>query len=264
MRARAVCAGLLLASPCAAAWAQAPIPIRDNSFLIEEAYNQEWGVVQHVFTYQQVRGSGAWGGSFTQEWPVPSERHQLSYTIPVDRSIGGRLDVPQLALNYRYQIPMRAGSRLAIAPRFSLTREIDGASAGESGGSFGAGVNLPVSVELSRLFVTHFNVGANWMDGGMLFSPSESFIGSSLVFLFHPKLNFMVEALLTADGGVAVLGDDLNDGSFHIAPGFRGAIDFPSGLQIVPGIAFPIGVGRSEGEKGVYLYLSFEHPFRRR
>ena len=34
--------------------AQAPVPIRDNSFLIEEAYNQEWGVVQHVATFQRI------------------------------------------------------------------------------------------------------------------------------------------------------------------------------------------------------------------
>jgi hypothetical protein len=29
----------------------------------------------------------------------------------------------------------------------------------------------------------------------------------------------------------------------------------------VPGIALPIGVGASRGEKAVFLYLSFEHPF---
>ena len=34
------------------------------------------------------------------------------------------------------------------------------------------------------------------------------------------------------------------------------------GLQIVPGIAMPIGVGPSAGEKSVLIYLSFEHPFR--
>jgi hypothetical protein len=46
-----------------------------------------------------------------------------------------------------------------------------------------------------------------------------------------------------------------------VSPGIRWAYNFRNGLQIVPGIAAPIGVGPSAGEKGVILYLSFEHPF---
>src|SRR6266508_301550 len=44
-------------------------PIQDNSFLIEEAYNQEPGVIQHINTFARARGGG-WGYSFTEEWPV--------------------------------------------------------------------------------------------------------------------------------------------------------------------------------------------------
>ncbi len=47
----------------------------------------------------------------------------------------------------------------------------------------------------------------------------------------------------------------------YVSPGVRWSYDFASGLQIVPGIAFPIGVGPSRHEKSVFLYLSFEHPF---
>jgi hypothetical protein len=37
-----------------------------------------------------------------------------------------------------------------------------------------------------------------------------------------------------------------------------------SGIQIVPGISFPIGVGpANRGEEGFLLYLSIEHPYRR-
>ena len=44
----------LLLAPCVGAQeaAPAPPPIQDNSFLIEEAYNQERGVVQHIGTFQ--------------------------------------------------------------------------------------------------------------------------------------------------------------------------------------------------------------------
>ena len=258
----AVAGSLAGAQPPTAAVAP---PIRDNSFLIEEAYNQEWGVVQHVGTYQRMRGgSGSWGAAFTQEWPVPGERHQLSYTIPFDRGPDGGLDMGQVAISYRYQVALRSGSPFAVAPRVSLLREIQGSSVAQNQSRWGAEVNIPVSAELSRLFVTHFNLGANWTgDGATLASPSEAFIGGSLIFLAHPRFNLMVEALASEEGGVSILGGG-DGGALHVAPGFRGAIDFPSGLQVVPGVAFPIGAGRSSGERGIYLYLSFEHPFRRR
>jgi hypothetical protein len=34
-------------------------------------------------------------------------------------------------------------------------------------------------------------------------------------------------------------------------------------MQIVPGIAVPLGIGPSDGERSIFLYLSIEHPFRR-
>ena len=58
--------------------------IEDNSFLIEEAYNQAPGVVQHIF--QSVYSSGprqrGWAFAFTQEWPIGGQDHQFSYTVP--------------------------------------------------------------------------------------------------------------------------------------------------------------------------------------
>jgi hypothetical protein len=48
----------------------------------------------------------------------------------------------------------------------------------------------------------------------------------------------------------------------YISPGIRWAYDRPSGLQVVPGVAFPIGIGHNHDTQ-VLLYLSLEHPFRR-
>jgi hypothetical protein len=59
----------------------------------------------------------------------------------------------------------------------------------------------------------------------------------------------------TVDNGTQV------ERSLFINPGFRFVINFESGLQIVPGIGFPIGFGPSRGEYGVFFYFSFEHPF---
>jgi hypothetical protein len=47
----------------------------------------------------------------------------------------------------------------------------------------------------------------------------------------------------------------------YVSPGIRWAHNFKSGLQIVPGIAMPVGVGSSAGERGLILYVSFESPF---
>jgi len=47
------------------------------------------------------------------------------------------------------------------------------------------------------------------------------------------------------------------------SPGIRWSYNFMNGLQIVPGVGVPLGVGPSAGERAILLYLSFEHPFRK-
>ncbi|MFZ4513715.1 MAG: hypothetical protein ACOYNX_08830, partial [Geothrix sp.] len=69
-------------------------PIQDNSFLIEEAYNQEVGVVQHINTFTRYQDSKDWVYTFTQEWPMGSQAHQLSFTLPWQR-LGASLDGKQ-------------------------------------------------------------------------------------------------------------------------------------------------------------------------
>ena len=56
-------------------------PIQDNSFLIEEAYNQGPGIVQRISTFLNAGEGEGWAFGFTQEWPAPNQRHQLSYTV---------------------------------------------------------------------------------------------------------------------------------------------------------------------------------------
>src|SRR5262245_48740936 len=78
---------ILTIAACGLCWssqlyAQQPAverPIQDNSFLLEEAYNQEPGVVQHISFFTYAAESEAWLYAFTQEWPAPGDaRHQLS------------------------------------------------------------------------------------------------------------------------------------------------------------------------------------------
>src|SRR4029077_13711588 len=84
------CGGLALLLAAAAVTAAGQTPeekpshpphaIQDNSFLVEEAYNQEEGIVQHINLFQRNVRTGEWIGTFTQEYPFPGIRHQLSYT----------------------------------------------------------------------------------------------------------------------------------------------------------------------------------------
>src|SRR5258708_18603813 len=56
--------------------------IQDNSFLVEESYNQDFGVVQHINNFTRLWQSNDWVYSFTQEWPIDAApKNQLSYTL---------------------------------------------------------------------------------------------------------------------------------------------------------------------------------------
>ena len=86
---RAAAVVLLLLSLCPAAAAQQqppplepatePFRISDNSFLVEEAFNQEAGIFQNIFN--AARSEHAWASTFTQEWPIASQTHQFSHTL---------------------------------------------------------------------------------------------------------------------------------------------------------------------------------------
>ncbi|MCU0917755.1 MAG: transporter, partial [Planctomycetes bacterium] len=138
--------------------------IQDNSFLLEEAYNQEDGVVQHTQTFQHVE-AGDWFYSFTQEWPVPTQKHQFSYTIPYLH-----LDEPQaqtgfgdVLLNYRYQAVLQGP--VAFSPRVSLIMPTGNHREGLGNDTWGVQGNLPLSLELGDRWVTHWNLGATYLPG---------------------------------------------------------------------------------------------------
>jgi len=153
---------LVLLGAASVAWSQPKGPIQDNSFLIEEAYNQERGVVQHISTFSRVDGSGDWLYTFTQEWPVPDERHQLGFTLPVQRLNAvpeSRTGLGDLAVNYRFQAVGLEGGPLAVAPRLSVLAPTGRSSKGLGAGGFGLQFNLPVSREIGRRLVTHWNAG---------------------------------------------------------------------------------------------------------
>ncbi|HMG11965.1 MAG TPA: hypothetical protein VK571_02225 [Gemmatimonadaceae bacterium] len=246
-------------------------PIQDNSFLIEEAYNQERGVVQHISTFVHSTKGSDWTYAFTQEWPFRSQTHQLSYTIPVGRSDDGSTrgaGLGDIALNYRYQIG-GGEARFAIAPRASVLLPTGASRRALGSGGTGFQVNLPFSIELPARLVAHTNAGATYTPRardtfGNSAATRSYAMGQSAIWLVHPKLNLMLESIWTTAWEVTGPEQTERSTELLLSPGVRGAIDFASGLQVVPGIAFPFGIGNSRGERAVFMYLSFEHPFGRR
>jgi hypothetical protein len=247
----------------------APVSIQDNSFLIEEAYNQEPGVVQHINTFMRQR-NGDWIYTFTQEWPVCSQKHQLSITLPGQRlEEAGGVGIGDAAINYRYQLLGSGDSKIAVAPRVSVLVPTGDSKRGMGAGAAGLQISLPVSAAISSRLVTHWNAGVTITPSarnelGERASIKSYNLGQSFIWLVAPRFNLMLETVWSRSEAVAGPGIKERGDGLLLNPGLRWAHNFSNGLQIVPGIAVPIGVGPSRGERGIFLYLSFEHPFAKR
>ena len=258
-----------LALACATAAPAGEVPgIQDNSFLVEEAYNQDPGVVQHIQTFARGR-DGDWLYSFTQEWPAPGITHQLSYSLSYLRTAGdgAATGIGDAALNYRYQLLGGPEARVSMAPRLSLLAPTGSARQGLGFGGSGLQFNLPLSVVLSPQWVAHSNAGATYVRraedaAGHRADLRILNLGQSLIWLLRPRLNLMLEATWTRNASVVGENRVAHRTDVLVSPGLRWSYNFASGLQIVPGVAVPLGVGPSRGSRSVLLYLSFEHPFR--
>jgi hypothetical protein len=243
--------------------------IQDNSFLIEEAYNQEAGVVQHISFF--TRGSDrSWQYAFTQEWPLGGERHQFSYTLLLQHAgTTGATGIGDASLNYRYQLLGDGTRRLAVAPRLSLLLPTGSAARQLGVGDAGVQVTAPASWAISRRLAAHWNGGVTHAPSardaaGNRAATTSWNLGQSTIWLVTPTFNVMLEAAWNRDQAVAGPGPVVTSERFFLSPGVRLAVNRPGGLQIVPGMAVPIGVGPSRGDVAVILYLSVEHPFKER
>ncbi len=238
-------------------------PIQDNSFLIEEAYNQERGIVQHIAAWSRTRG-GDWQLDLTQEWPLGGIRHQGSYTIPLVRGDGGT-GIGDVGFNYRYQLGGER-SRTHAAPRLSVLLPTGRASRGRGTGGLGFELELPVSHQLTERVVMHFNAGVTLTPSAhdlldRSATTTDFNVGGSTIWLLRPTFNLMLEALWERTEAVVGEGAVIAEELFVLNPGARYAFNFASGLQIVPGAAYTIAVAPASAEDAVFLYLSFEHPF---
>lgn len=245
--------------------------LQSNGLLIEEAYHQETGEVQSTFSATRER-NGLWTSAFSQEWPLWSEKHQLSVTMPMQLAAnvldGDRRGIGDIEIGYSYFLLGNNDTRVTVSPGVSLILPTGNVGSGLGKGATGLEVKVPVSVMLSEHFVTHTNVGATLTraaknregERANLFDVEAR---QGLVWLAHPKFNVLMDVIWGR--GEAVAGNRLREREyeFTISPGIRWGHTFKDGLTIIPGIAVPIGFGPSRGNRGMFLSLAIEHPFKR-
>ena len=257
-----------------ALWSQtpsAPPKIEDNSFLMEEAYNQEYGVVQHIQTFTRDFDSGDYVYSFTQEWPIDLDpRHQFSYTLQGVRTSelsNSGFGWGDTFLNYRFQLCK--GDQLAITPRASVILPSGNSSFGHGAGSAGFQTNWAFSYRLRPKWTLHSNAGWTVFPGqknlaGQTAATNSFNLGQSVIWLARPRFNVLLETIYGANAGVVATGKSSREHDLIFNPGVRWAYNLKNGTQIVPGISMPTGAAQNRGQVGVLFYLSVEHPFAKK
>ena len=240
--------------------------IADNLFVLEEAYNQEPGVIQHIQVLQSDPKRGEWNYSFTEEWPVPDDRNQLSITVPLTRTKETGFGIDDLWLNYRLQLVGVGGEGdLAIAPRLSVSIPTGDYRKGIGRGSTGFQLNVPASLDIGPSFTAHFNAGLTLTPNARAVDSSkattiDTSAGVALVWLPVHWVNAFVEVAHLTEAEVVAENHTHRVQTWVVSPALRFAIDFASGLQIVPGVAAPIEMSGDDVHFTVVAYLSFEHP----
>jgi hypothetical protein len=232
--------------------------IQDNSFIIEEAFNQEAGVVQHVTTLR--RQGRQWQFNFTQEWPVHSQKHQFSYSVPYN--FGEVVGLGEVALSYRYQALTETTLRPAIAPRASLILPSDNPVEGIGEGSFGYEVLLPISKIVSDRVTLHGNAGLRSFFDVAGHTPTIYRLGGSAIYALTRNTNLMLEAAADWVETVNSVGRLEREFEVTLLPGVRHAFNFGDDAQLVIGAGVPIVFVNDVVDAGAFFYLSFEHKFR--
>lgn len=276
-RAAAIAAVVALAlAPARAAQSAGAAPaatargIQDNSFFLEESYNQEPNVVQHIFSLVRSaseRGADderGWAFAFTQEWPVFSQAHQFSYTVPYSRVESGGESTDGLGdikLNYRFQALTEIDRQPAFAPRISLVLPTGDEDSGLGSGVVGYELNLPISKVVSDRWTIHGNAGLSIFPDVEDRDLVNYNLGASAIYAPSRDLNLMLELVCLSEEALAEAGGLERDVAVILSPGVRYALNLDNDLQVVVGMAVPIGLTTDAPDYGLFLYLSFEHPF---
>jgi DtxR family Mn-dependent transcriptional regulator len=225
-----------------------PFEITDNSFLVEEAFNQEPGIFQNIVGIRANRG--AWHAGFTQEWPLFSHQHQISYTLGAASNDGLR-GFNDIALHYRFQLFDESEGRPAISPRLSLL--MPAGSDEFSAGTYGYEFNFPVSKQIGDVYL-HGNAGYSHHPKLDAVTPR---LAASAIVRVRPMLNLMLESVAEfVDLGIS------RPVFVTVAPGVRFGWNHGD-KQTIVGIAVPVTRGGESTDVSAFGYVSYELPFSR-
>lgn len=263
-----------------------PQHIRDNSFLIEEAYNQGPDEIQHIFSWvhfwKRERGVTVreFQHAYTPEIPIFTQTHQFSFQTQFLHNyerVDGAPSVEEggfgdLLINYRVQLFVEDEHENlpSVAPRVSVFLPTGDRSRGLGTGEVGYQCNLPISKQVEP-FAFHFNAGLTYFpkvtvplaDGSD--SPQRDLVGCNLgvsaIYLLSYDFNFMLEAVAFFDQSLDELGGRDHTTEVILNPGFRWAVFTGEDVQWVLGVGVPIGLTRDAPDVGVFGYMSVEHNF---
>jgi DtxR family Mn-dependent transcriptional regulator len=245
---------------------QEPFKILDNSFLVEEAFNQEPGIFQNIFGAMRIGGD--WTAGFTQEWPLASERHQFSYTLAFLVN-DGENGVGDTLLHYRYQAMMEGPGRPAFSPRLSVVLPSGDSRKGLGSGAPGLQGNLPFSKQTGDWY-WHWNAGLTWIPsaeatfqrGDLAVVRQDSltspFLAASGIYRVRPMFSVMLESVLSFDQSLEEAGAR-RDTIFTLSPGFRTGWNIGD-KQAIVGFALPT-TWSDTASTGAFVYFSYELPF---
>jgi len=256
--------------------------IEDNSMLIEEAFNQEAGVIQHISNF--IVDDGNFIYAYTQEIPIPNEKHQLSFGVSyaaMKRPEAAQFNsnfltngFGDILVNYRPML-MDKNDWALVIPRFTLIAPTGNARYGLGFGGWGGQFNMAVTKRLNSKITTHWNAGYTFISKADSYSylsdgtPELTFqkdltfknIGFSAIWLVRPKFNLMVEYVTAFDKTISDTGSINPENSTIINPGFRFAVDMGK-VQIVPGMGIPINFSNgSFANTSAFFYLSIEPAY---
>lgn len=237
-------------------------PVEDNSFLVEEAYNQDPGVVQFINVYQKSNKAKDWNYVFINELPILSRDHQFSYELPYSHvESTDKTGLGDVKLNYRYEI--YGNEKFTTTGRLSYVT-----TTGKFEDGLGAGVSsyeasLVTSVKISEKWVQHWNVGASHTPKAKIASGDTAdnnrfFWNLSNVYLLTDSFNFMLEFASSQKETTTGKNQTEWGSQFIVSPSIRYGIDIGE-WQIVPGLALPSTIGPNPGtENQTLVYLSIE------
>ncbi|MBA4055866.1 MAG: hypothetical protein C0490_14215 [Marivirga sp.] len=258
--------------------------IEDNSMFIEEAFNQEAGIIQHISSLIIEDGNIVY--AYTQEIPLAEVKHQLSFGISynafktpdaVKQFSNAQFltnGIGDLFINYR-PLLLRKNDWALVIPRFSLIVPTGDARYGFGTGGWGGQFNLAVTKRLSRKMVTHFNAGCTQFSKADFYefdsegTPKLSFeknisatnFGASVILFVTPRFNLLTEYVSYFEQGLQNDGVKATTNSMIINPGFRVAVDIGK-VQIVPGGGIPFNFVNGQFQNsGAFIYLSIEPAY---